>query len=391
MALFKKLLLVCCLLFSWQASAAEIDFSGFATIAGGLTMDEDEELLGYNDNFSFDNGSLIALQASSDLGNGWGVTTQLLARGSEGWDVNAEWAYVSYDASDNWRLLFGRQRAPFYMYSDFLDVSYAYHWITPPTGVYSLPFDVFDGIGSIYTGSLGSFDTTFQLAYGRNSDRAFIFTEEIDTDFADIFSASWTMNKDWFTLRASYAQADLTIPFAGIVPLTDGWRNPAFAPLGDFTGIADELEIVEDTGTFASVGFTIDLDTILIVGEVTQIDPSDNFFPEQDSYYISFGKRIGDVLLHFTYGEDEDVSDFSIFSNASNVPTGISTDFDNLLLQSQGLLTSVEEDSTSYTLGLRWDVSSSVAAKFEFTKFDDEHPIVGAEASLFQFALTTVF
>ncbi len=388
MALFKKLLLVGCLMFSWQTSAAEIDFSGFATIAGGLTMDEDEELLGYNDSFSFDNGSLIALQASSDLGNGWGVTTQLLARGSEGWDINAEWAYISYDASDNWRLLFGRQRAPFYMYSDFLDVSYAYHWIKPPAGVYSLPFDVFDGIGSIYTGTLGSFDTTLQLSYGRNSDTAFIFTEEIETDFADIVSASWTMNMDWFTFRASYAQADLTIPFTTIVPLTDGWRNPAFAPLGDFSGIADGLEIVEDKGTFASVGFTIDLETILIVAEYTQIEPSDNFFPDQDSYYISFGKRIGDVLIHFTYGEDEDVSDFSLFSD---VPQGVSPQLDGLLLQSQGLLTSVEEDSTSYTLGLRWDVSSSVAAKFEFSKFDDEHPALASEASLFQFALTTVF
>jgi methyl-accepting chemotaxis protein len=29
-----------------------------------------------------------------------------------------------------------RRRAPFYMYSDFLDVSYAYHWIKAPSGVY---------------------------------------------------------------------------------------------------------------------------------------------------------------------------------------------------------------------------------------------------------------
>ena len=80
------------------------------------------------------------------LGDDWAVTTQFVARGSNAWDLEAEWAYISFDASDERRLLFGRQRAPFYMYSDFLDVSYAYHWIKPPSGVYSLPFDVFDGI-----------------------------------------------------------------------------------------------------------------------------------------------------------------------------------------------------------------------------------------------------
>ena len=384
MALFKKLLLVCCLLFSWQASAAEIDFSGFATIAGGLTSDDDETLAGYDNEFSFDAGSLIALQASSDLGNGWGVTTQLLARGSEAWDLNAEWAYVSYDASDNWRLLFGRQRGPFYMYSDFLDVSYAYHWIKQPTNVYSLPFDVFDGIGSIYSGSMGDFDTTFQLAYGRNNDAAVFLGEERDTDFANFFSASYTINMDWFTMRASYAEAELTIPFDEFTPLFDGWRATPFASIGD------ELEIAGDKGTFASVGFTADLESILILGEFAQVRPDGNFSSERDAYYLTIGKRFGDVLLHVTYGEDERNGDFSILAP---VPAGVDPGLDFLLASSTALLTQVAEDSEFYTVGLRWEVSSSVATKFEYTSYENapEYQLIAGDASLFQFALTTVF
>ena len=383
MALFKKLLLVCCLLFSWQASAAEIDFSGFATISGGLTLDEDETLIGYDDTFSFDNGSLIALQASSDLGNGWGVTAQLLSRGSEAWDMNAEWAYVSYDATDNWRLLFGRQRAPFYMYSDFLDVSYAYHWISPPNGVYSLPFDVFDGVGSIHNSSLGDFDSTIQLAYGRNRDQAEIFNGVRDTDFSDFASASWTLNRDWLTLRASYARADLVIPFDEFQPLLDGWRSTV-----TFASIADDLELTDDSGDFTSLGFIVDRESFLLIAEMTQVRPGDNFFPDQDSYYVTFGWRFGDVLLHATYGEDEDVADFDIIAG---VPLGLDPGLDVLVAQTQGVLTSVEEDSSYFSLGLRWDVSSSVAAKFEVRKFEDEQPFLEAEATLVQFALTTVF
>jgi hypothetical protein len=394
MALFKKLLLVCCLLFGWQASAAEIDFSGFATIAGGLTLDDDEILEGYDDEFSFDNGSLIALQASSDLGNGWGVTTQLLARGSEAWDVNAEWAYLSYDASDNWRLLFGRQRAPFYMYSDFLDVSYAYHWIKPPTNVYSVPFDVFDGIGSIYSGSMGDFDTTFQLAYGRNRDSALLLGEDRDTDFSGIFSVSYTLNMDWFTLRASYAEAELTIPFDEFSPLFDGIDAPDGTPIQPgwrdtpFAGIADELEIKEDKGTFASVGFTFDFETVLIVGELAQVRANNNFSSDRDAYYLTIGKRLGDVLLHATYGVDERKGDFSIFDG---VPLGFG--FEPLIAASQGLITQAEEDSEFYTVGLRWEVSSSVAAKFEYTSYENapEYQLIAGDATLFQFALTTVF
>lgn len=368
-------------MFGWQASAAEIDFSGFATIAGGSTFDDEESLQGYDDKFSFANGSLIALQASSDLGDGWGVTTQLVARGSEAWDLTAEWAYISYDASDNWRMLFGRQRAPFYMYSDFLDVSYAYHWIRPPTGVYSLPFDVFDGVGSIYTSSMGEFDSTIQLAYGRNTDTAILLGEERDMDFSDFFSGSWTLNRDWLTLRASYARADLIIPFEETDALMAGWRTTPFA------GIADDLEILDDSGDFSSVGFIVDYESILIIGEYTKVNPGDNFFPEQDSYYVTFGKRFNSVLLHVTFGADENVGDYTILDP---VPAGVDAGLDFLLANTTGLIASAEEDSSYVTLGLRWDVADSVAFKVEITDFENDLG-PGTEATLLQFALTTVF
>jgi hypothetical protein len=242
---------------------------------------------------------------------------------------------------------------------------------------------VFDGVGSIYSSSMGEFDSTIQLAYGRNRDGAVLVGEERDTDFSEFLSASWTLNRDWLTLRASYARAELVIPFDEFQPLLDGWRGTV-----TFAGIADDLELSDDSGNFSSFGFIVDRESFLLIGEVTKVDPGDNFFPDQDSYYVTLGKRFGDVLLHVTYGEDEDVSDYTIFAN---VPAGVDPGLDFLLAQSQGVLASVEEDSSFYTIGLRWEVSSSVAAKFEFTKFEDEQPLLAAEASLFQFALTTVF
>ena len=122
---------------------ADIQISGFGSIVGGMTTSSDEQLYGFDDNFDFKEGSLFALQASSDLENGLGVTVQLQAKGADDWDPEFKWAYVSYDVSDDFRVLAGRQRLPFYMYSDFLDVSYAYAWIEPPEGVYNVLFDTF--------------------------------------------------------------------------------------------------------------------------------------------------------------------------------------------------------------------------------------------------------
>ena len=82
---------------------------------------------------------------------------------------------------------------------------------------------MFDGIGSVYNSSMGEFDSTVQLAYGRNRDQAELLGIDRKTDFSDFFSASWTVNRDWLTLRTSYARADLIIEFDDLTPLFDGW------------------------------------------------------------------------------------------------------------------------------------------------------------------------
>lgn len=158
------------LLIVTSSYGADINFSGFATIAAGTTTSSSENFGGYTSDLDFNQGSLFALQTSSDLTNGLNVTAQLIARGNDDWSPAFEWAFLGYEVNDNWRLLAGRQRAPFFMYSDFLDVSYAYHWISPPEGAYNLAFDSFDGVSSIYSAQIGEFDSTLHMVFGRNRD-----------------------------------------------------------------------------------------------------------------------------------------------------------------------------------------------------------------------------
>jgi hypothetical protein len=148
---------------------AEINLNGFASIVGGVTTGSEETLYGYDDNLDFNQSSLFGLQASSDLGEDFSVTAQILARGVDDWSPKFEWAYVAYDATEKVRILAGRQRAPFYMFSDFLDVSYAYSWIDPPKGVYNIPFDTFDGLGVIYNENIGEFDSSLHVVLGGNT------------------------------------------------------------------------------------------------------------------------------------------------------------------------------------------------------------------------------
>lgn len=362
-------------------SYAEININGFATIAGGLT-DSDETLYGYDDDTSFDPDSVVGLQVSGDMGKGLSATVQMVARGSDDWDLEAEWAYISYEFNDYTKILAGKQRAPFYMYSDYLDVGYAYHWITPPKGVYSLPFDSITGIGLLYTRPMGPFDSSLQFLFGRNSDDIELNGSEGEIDVTSLASFAWSLTYEWLTLRAGYSAGDIELDLdsAEFNGLVNGWTQAGFSEL------SEDLAVDEDGATFSELGFSIDHNNLLIVGEWTELDTGDNFLAVQESAYISVGYRFGKFMPNITYGEDEDTIDSNTYAG---VPLGLNPLLDTLRLGSEALVNSQKVDSDYVTVGVRWDFHDSAALKADYTDYSDN--IGSADASLFRIAITTVF
>lgn len=362
---------------------AEIAFNGFASIVGGVTSSSDETLYGYDDSFDFSQNSLLALQASTDLGEGLSVTAQILSRGNDAWDTGFEWAYIAYEVNDNLRILAGRQRVPFYMYSDFLDVSYAYPWVTPPEGVYSLPFDTFDGLAAIYTTSFGEFDTTFHATYGGNKDEAQLAGETIESPkFDNLVGMSITATREWLTLRGAYFQSGLNVPLenADLAALHTAWSGTPYLD------VANEFIVEDDSAEFIEVGFQIDYNNFIIVGEYTDLTVDGTPILNEESMYIMGGMRIDNMLVHLTVG----ATDGKLNNFISHVPTGITPEFDELITGTEGYIDVSKEETSYVTLGLRWDFHDSAALKFEYTSYSDDLNSTN-DAGLFRTAFVTVF
>lgn len=361
-------------------SYADIQLNGFASIVAGQTLSSDEVFNGYDNDLDFETESLFAIQVQSNLGEGLGVTAQVIARGANDWDPDFEWAYISYDVNDEFRILAGRQRAPLYMYSDYLDVSYAYSWITPPSGVYDLPFDTIDGLGFIYTTYMGDFESTVQAIYGNNNDQDEVFGETISPDYKDVAGISVTVVKDWLTLRGGYFQADVTLPLSSLGALANGWQQAGF------DDIAQNVLIEEDSGQFYEFGFQIDYDSLLLVGEYTHRTIDSVPLADEDSYYVMAGKRFDSFLVTLTYGKD----DGDVQYLTDGIPYGVNPGLDFLKASTDGLTQSTDDDSGYITAGLRWDFHSSAAFKLEYTTFSQD--INGNDdADIIKAAIVTVF
>ncbi len=366
-----------------NTALADIYFNGFASIVAGTATsidDNNPDFNGYTDSIDFKQDSLFALQATADVGEGLSVTAQILSRGNDDWTPKFEWAYIAYEATDNLRLLAGRQRAPFYMYSDFLDVSYAYSWITPPKGVYALPFDTFDGVGAIYSNNLGEVDATLHAIYGANTDDVPAFGETVSPTIDNIYGASLTLNRDWLTVRGAYFVADLDIPIQQLNPLIDGWQQAGFA------NIADNVLIKDDQAVFTEFGFQMDYNGYMLIGEYTKLTRDGTPLADEESYYVMAGKQFNTILLSVTYGADEDTKR----NITAGVPTGVNPGLDALVAGTQGIVNSQLEKPKYVTLGLRWDFHDSAAFKLEYTDYTDDLDST-YDASLLRAAIVTVF
>lgn len=380
------LAMVSCLLVPW-VQAADVNITGFLSVGGGFVDDEFESggnYGGYEEDLTFDN-NLLGLQISGQVSEKITATTQLIARSNSDYDINAEWAYLTFEATDSVKLRAGRLRTPFYSYSDFLDVGYAYGWITPPREVYYLPFNNVDGIDVYVTKPMGSFDTTLQVYYGGFSDELSLGGALTEADTRNQTGIAATLGKGWWTLRAAYHQADLTVDVARSVidpqsGLTLGQFLGALPP--SLSGVSTNVLVDEDKATFAQVGLTIDTGTFVAAAEHVEFEAKNSMLAKNIREYVMLGVRTGDWLFHVTAARADD--------EAANLVAGIPVAPSTLpLIGGLNQVAASQADKRDViSLGTRWDVLSGSALKFQIDDVDDEG---SGKQTVYSVALQTVF
>ncbi|GAB2916483.1 porin [Rheinheimera gaetbuli] len=345
------------------SASATTTINGFASIKAGMTTSSDESLYEYTDELDFKTGSLFALQIKSDLGENLSVTGQLLGRGSSDFDVQLEWLYVSYQLSDSLTFSAGRIGVPFFKYSDFKDVGYAYLWNTAPQSVYSgVGFTKVEGVSLYYTTTLGSFDATAQLLYGSSSDTNPIFNQPAATRQDKVVSLNVELSRDWYSFRAAYVQGDITVSSDAFTPLTDalfGTNIPAFQAL------AAELDFNEDKGTFYGLGVTLEPGNWNLVFEYNDIGIENSFYSDRTNYYLSAGYRFDKLQPFVVYEREDHKSRDSIYQPFVGILPP------QLLQPVVGVVAGQKFDATTLSVGVRYDFHPSAAFKIQYSSQKD--------------------
>lgn len=343
-------------------------------------MDDDKVTIsGYDNQGGFKQDTILGLQVNKQVNDSTNVTGQLVSRGGEDYNTESAWAYVSYAASDNLDLRLGRLRVPFYYYSDFLEVGYAYDWVRPPEEVYNIPFSSVDGTDLNYRFSTADIDHSLQLYYGR-------FELDSGLELKNFAGTALTSTMNDFSTRLSYHRIEIgTVSgstFAGQVAGA-GIGIDLSKPLLNAQGYSDaevdtaktDFVVQGEESGFYGLALGYDNGDISLIGELTQGFAGTPFFPASQSYLVKLGKRFNDMTAHLTYTARE-----------NDLESGIDGAIQKVL--------GFEDKQNSIIAGLRYDYASSTAIKFEVQQHNEEivsGQKVDESGMLYSIALDLVF
>ncbi|PCK07157.1 MAG: hypothetical protein COA42_15695 [Alteromonadaceae bacterium] len=348
--------IVCsCFLLHAPVYGADISWSGFGSVVGGKTTNTsklasgasstyqvDPTLSGmrdaiYNDKLSFRPDTNFGLQLLANLSDGLAITAQLTSRGGNDFEMEAEWLYVSYSVTPQFIVNAGRQRMPLYLYSDYLDVGFAYHWLRAPIEVYGEGISVYEGISGLYNNYIGDWDYEIQAYVGAGHNETAVIG---DTALIDAKGLIATISNDWLKFRASAHGAE-------------GWVDVSALPApAQLMGEDNPQDFL-----FKSVGLFIDPGSYFVGAEFTTLE-FDEFaqsgstgvtFDFRESWMVTAGVRIGEFTPHVT------LSNRVITLSDHAVPA----------------LNDLEQSSETTIVGLRYDFHPKAALKVEYTSAKD--------------------
>lgn len=276
---------------------------------------------GINEDGSF-YGTKLGINLSTRVNSTTSLAAQWISQSQEGgYATHLDWAFASIGLSDNTKLRAGKIKFPVGLVNEYVDVGVAYPWIQAPAVIYSELQSGPQATRESYTGASVLAETT---------------------------SGDWIYTADFFA-----GQVDLTgMTIKGMFGLTlrANWNDAVDIQASTYTGEMKPDDPTSGMGPMMNnrahsaslFGVKVDWNNIVAYAEAAQVEMDNVMMPgamDSDSWYATFGYRIGQWLPHVT------VQDWS---------------------QNRGYGQSVN------AVGLNYSLSSKSVIKFEVSQIDSD-------------------
>jgi len=318
----------------------------------------------YNGKIDLQEPAILGLNARVDINDKYSFVLQVTGTGNEEFSADYEWAFFEYRLDDNWDFRFGRLRIPLFMFSDTLEVGYTYPWVTPPAEIYQLVnFTSYSGAEMVYENNILGQDLRASLYYGSfaKTDTAAGVTGTFSV--RQILAGYINFGNQDIQARAGYIEALLlsVVPTPGLTSIIEAYTTIYGAP-----DVLPGYEFNNARAHFADVGITIDKNNWLFLAEVVQQGTNTPQFKTVRGWYTTLGYSIcGDWLPYVGFAEMKTLDKTSRLYGG---PLGAAIN---------PLVSLINTDQKTITMGLRWDVFTNTDFKLQVERIDPVHGTPG--------------
>ena len=354
----------------------DVKLSGFGTLGTVSSTNRNADFIsnyafqgsgaGATDSTSLIVESRLGLQLDWQASDRLSFTTQAISKqyADGDWAPQLEMAFAKFNITPSLAVRAGRIRPAIYMLSDYLDVNYANPWVRPPVEFYStLSLSRMDGVDFLWRPTTGPVTWLIQPFYGTSS----IPIREGNTYIAkDVFGINSTASIGDFTVRAGFTQTDYSGKFptfeSGIRPFMNMLCNPGFFPFPADPTACSQLAAVDYVNkyvSFSSLGATWDNGDYFVSSEIGKRNSTSTSVADANAWYVSGGRRFKAFTPYLSYARytNEGPTQFT----GGNVLT-------NML--STTIMSMAQMDQATVSLGLRYDLRSNMALKFQWDRID---------------------
>lgn len=344
----------------------KLQLSGFARVIMGYLDDANAEYIGYDNSVSFDQQSLIALQADYRFTDEISVTGQLVGNTGKQRDSGIEWLYLTYKPNKALQIKLGKLRIPFFNYSDSLDVGFAYPWLTLPQQFYDTAFfSTFEGVSANYEFTVKDWVINSEGFWGYYDDAFNVASRSVDAQVTGLFGVNTSAAYRGWSFRASFAQGDADVELPEATQFGEQLRQLGFNKNGDWLDPNGTIQFFQLSANYENVDY-------FVRSEVGKVVGKSGITPDINNFYISVGYNFNPYTLYISYGKRKVYYDHI----PNEIPYGVSDGLNTLAATYDFVLTQFSDDKNNGTkLGIRWDWKSNIAFKGEMTLIEANGPI----------------
>jgi len=380
------------------ASQADVELasgfkvSGFGRVIGGYLDTGDAAYLDYTDEFKIDSQSLAALQLDWQATDKLSVTSQLLAHSNSDRESGLEWLYLTYQLNDNWQFRAGKQRTPFFHYSDVLNVGFAYHWINPPQQLYNgVLFPTYEGVNVNYRFGNEDIQASIEAYWGSYNDEYEIADVQVKPDVTNLHGFIGRINRQNLQFTLAFHRGDIDVTLQELDDFRSILQSAGYSVSADSLSPKGKVEVLTAGLSYHSFDYFAEAEVMKLIGEPSA-------FPAMLSAYLTTGIYSPPMTYHVTLA----TSSASYPEPTNEIPLGLSPELDVLSTAYESIFDQFNRDSlNSIAIGMRYDFNAHFAIKGDVSFlrgqgqqrafFEVKNADFDNSATLYQVALEWVF